>query len=45
MGWKPEILASRTGGHIVLTVPPVGQTFNIEYLTTPSTPPTKRTTP
>ncbi len=29
----PEILASRTGGHIVLTVPPGGRTFDIEYRT------------
>ncbi len=37
----PEILVSRTGGHIVLTVPPGGRTFNVVYLT----PPTERTTP
>ena len=30
----PEILASRTGGHIVLTVSPGGQTFDLEYRTT-----------
>jgi glyoxylase-like metal-dependent hydrolase (beta-lactamase superfamily II) len=27
----PEILASRTGGHIVLTVPHGGRTFDLEY--------------